>query len=234
MCSLNHHCIFRANQDDVFRGSPSHFSPWLCAKIRRRGDWSARVCDRIDGQALARFQAFELLIVSHASGTPPDADQPAARPGSMSRSGRKGFFPSSVLLLDDTVVRQQVIKLKVPACWAYEGFYALDFGRRCVGDFDATTFVQGSPRAIAVGTQAAHDGAHNAAEVWAPDTTKRGQLTVGGKQNTSDHACTASSRRRTMDPPKRLAGRPRPLLYWKAPAARRGRGRVFALHSAPS
>jgi hypothetical protein len=119
--------------------------PLALRKIKRRGDLERA---GLLIESLAKHwrdtKPFELLIVA------PTADTRLLR-SSLPRFPRinvsvrpeSDFFPLlSPFYMLTGWYRQQIIKLKVPALLGFEGFLTLDSDVCCVGDFDATTFVQ--------------------------------------------------------------------------------------------
>jgi hypothetical protein len=119
--------------------------PLALRKIQRRGDLERA---GLLIESLARHwrdtHPFKLLIVAPSGDTAllrsslprfPNIEV-AVRPES-------DFFPLlSPFYMLTGWYRQQIIKLKVPVLLGFEGYLTLDSDVCCVGDFDATTFVQ--------------------------------------------------------------------------------------------
>src|SRR5215831_1060705 len=118
--------------------------PLALRKIKRRGDLERA---GLLIESLAKHwrdsKPLELLIVA------PTADTQLLR-SSLPRFPRinvsvrpeSDFFPGlSPFYMLTGWYRQQIIKLKVPTLLGFEGYLTLDSDVCCVGDFDATTFV---------------------------------------------------------------------------------------------
>ena len=119
--------------------------PLALRKITRRGDLErAGLLIESLAKHWSDSKPFELLIVS------PGADTRLLRSSlprfpniNVSVRPESDFFPMfSPFYMLTGWYRQQIIKLKVPVLLGFEGYLTLDSDVCCVGDFDATTFVQ--------------------------------------------------------------------------------------------
>jgi hypothetical protein len=79
--------------------------------------------------------------------------------------GEREFFPRfSRFYMMPGWYRQQIIKLQVPAMLRLGGYLTLDSDVCCVGDFDATTFVENGRALSGWEPKSHHDWWHHAAE----------------------------------------------------------------------
>jgi hypothetical protein len=142
--------------------------PLALRKIKRRGDLERA---GLLIESLAKHwrdtKPFELLIVA------PTADTRLLRTSlprfpriNVSVRPESDFFPLlSPFYMLTGWYRQQIIKLKVPALLHFEGYLTLDSDVCCVGDFDATTFVDDGRALSRWEPKLHHEWWRNAAEV---------------------------------------------------------------------
>jgi len=142
--------------------------PLALRKMQRRGDLERA---GLLIESLAKHwrdsKPFELLIVSPGGDTHllrtslprfPNIDV-SVRPES------DFISPFSPFYMMTGWYRQQIIKLKVPAVLGFGGYLTLDSDVCCVGDFDATTFVEDRRGLSRWEPKVHHDWWRNAAEV---------------------------------------------------------------------
>ncbi|WP_422002984.1 DUF6492 family protein [Reyranella sp.] len=119
--------------------------PLALRKITRRGDLERA---GLLIESLAKHwrdtKPFELLIVAPAGDTHLlRTSLPRFSKINVSVRPESDFFPLfSTFYLMTGWYRQQVVKLAVPVMLGFGGYLTLDSDVCCVGDFDATTFVQ--------------------------------------------------------------------------------------------
>ena len=119
---------------------------------------------------------FELLIVSPGGDTHLLRTSLPRFPNiNVSVRPESDFFsPFSGFYLMTGWYRQQIVKLKVPAMLGFGGYLTLDSDVCCVGDFDATTFVEDGRGLSRWEPKLHHDWWRHAAEiVGARPTTPR-------------------------------------------------------------
>ena len=142
--------------------------PLALRKIKRRGDLERA---GLLIESLAKHwrdsKPFQLLIIAPLNDTHllrtslprcPNIDV-SVRPES------DFFSPLSPFYMLTGWYRQQIIKLKVPALLGFGGYLTLDSDVCCVGDFDATTFVDDRRALSRWEPKLHHDWWRNAAEV---------------------------------------------------------------------
>src|SRR6266478_10018610 len=119
--------------------------PLALRRLHRKDDLE-RTCLLIESLALhwRDRRAFDLLIVAPDR----DADFVRARLPRLARVNvtvrpeSEFFRPFSRFFMLTGWFRQQIIKLHVPAKLGFGGYLTLDSDVACVGDFDATTFIE--------------------------------------------------------------------------------------------
>ena len=119
--------------------------PLALRKLKRRGDLERA---GLLIESLAKHwrdsKPFKLLIVSPAGDTQLlRSDLPRFPNIEVSVRSEGDFFPAfSRFYMMTGWYRQQMVKLHVPVMLGFKGFLTLDSDVCCVGDFDATTFVE--------------------------------------------------------------------------------------------
>lgn len=142
--------------------------PLALRKMMRRGDLERA---GLLIESLAKHwrdsKPFELLIVSPVSDTFLLRTSLPRFPNiNVSVRPESDFFPLfSTFYMLTGWYRQQIIKLKVPMQLGFEGYLTLDSDVCCVGDFDATTFVEDGRGLSRWEPKRHHDWWRNAAEV---------------------------------------------------------------------
>jgi hypothetical protein len=142
--------------------------PLALRKMQRRGDLERA---GLLIESLAKHwrdsKPFELLIVSPAGDTHLlRTSLPRFPKINVSVRPESDFFPLfSTFYMMTGWYRQQIVKLKVPAALGFGGYLTLDSDVCCVGDFDATTFVQDGRGLSRWEPKLHHDWWRNAAEV---------------------------------------------------------------------
>ena len=142
--------------------------PLALRKMQRRGDLERA---GLLIESLAKHwrdsKPFELLIVSPAGDTHLlRTSLPRFPKINVSVRPESDFFPLfSTFYMMTGWYRQQIVKLKVPAALGFGGYLTLDSDVCCVGDFDATTFVQDRRGLSRWEPKLHHDWWRNAAEV---------------------------------------------------------------------
>ena len=142
--------------------------PLALRKIQRRGDLERA---GLLIESLAKHwrdsMPFELLIVSPGSDTHLLRTSLPRFPNiNVSVRPESDFFsPFSGFYLMTGWYRQQIVKLKVPAMLGFGGYLTLDSDVCCVGDFDATTFVEDGRGLSRWEPKLHHDWWRHAAEV---------------------------------------------------------------------
>ncbi len=121
--------------------------PVALRKLKRRGDLGRA---GLLIESLSRHwrdtQPFQLLIVAPARDVALlRTDLPRFSNIEVSVRSEADFFPAfSSFYMMTGWYRQQMIKLRVPVMLGFRGYLTLDSDVCCVGDFDATTFVEDS------------------------------------------------------------------------------------------
>jgi uncharacterized protein DUF6492 len=142
--------------------------PLALRKMQRRGDLERA---GLLIESLAKHwrdsKPFELLIVSPGSDTHLLRTSLPRFPNiEVSVRPESDFIsPFSPFYMMTGWYRQQIIKLKVPAVLGFGGYLTLDSDVCCVGDFDATTFVEDRRGLSRWEPKVHHDWWRNAAEV---------------------------------------------------------------------
>jgi Family of unknown function (DUF6492) len=146
--------------------------PLALRNLKRRGDLERA---GLLIESLAKHwrdsKPFQVLIVS------PERDAellrsslPEFRNIEVSVRSEGDFFPSfSRFYMMTGWYRQQMVKLHVPAKLGFGGFLTLDSDVCCVGDFDATTFVQDGRALSRWEPKRYHDWWESAAEIVGTD-----------------------------------------------------------------
>jgi len=142
--------------------------PLALRRIKRRGDLERA---GLLIESLARHwrdsKPFQLLIISPVSDTRLLRTSLPRFPNiEVSVRPESDFFsPLSPFYMLTGWYRQQIIKLKVPALLGFGGYLTLDSDVCCVGDFDATTFVEDRRALSRWEPKRHHDWWRNASEV---------------------------------------------------------------------
>src|SRR6267143_1775814 len=143
-------CIFRAPKT-MFSEVRHAILPLALRKIKRRGDLERA---GLLIESLAKHwrdtKPFQLLIVS---------------PGSDTHLLRTSLPRFSSFYMMTGWYRQQIVKLQVPVVLGFGGYLTLDSDVCCVGDFDATTFVEDGRGLSRWEPKLHHDWWRNAAKV---------------------------------------------------------------------
>ena len=142
--------------------------PLALRKMQRRGDLERA---GLLIESLAKHwrdsKPFKLLIVSPGGDTHLLRTSLPRFPNIDVSVRRESDFisPFSPFYMMTGWYRQQIIKLKVPAVLGFGGYLTLDSDVCCVGDFDATTFVEDRRGLSRWEPKVHHDWWRNAAEV---------------------------------------------------------------------